>query len=136
MLQTVWRPQVVPMENPRGRERVEAGEVCLRTNGRDVDINRNWGVHWGHKEADYDPREEYPGTAPFRCDHTPCLQASSLECSGSMWWKQGEGCAGDGGVAVVAAAAVAVATLHIAQSCWRLERAFACGFVRVVLRWV
>lgn len=58
--------QVVPMENPGGRERVEAGEVCLRKNGRDVDINRNWGVHWGHKEADYDPKEEYPGTAPFR----------------------------------------------------------------------
>lgn len=42
--------QVVPMENVRGRERVEAGELCERKNGRGVDPNRNWAVHWGFKE--------------------------------------------------------------------------------------
>ena len=38
------------MENVRGRERVERGELCERKNGRGVDPNRNWEVHWGHKE--------------------------------------------------------------------------------------
>ena len=60
------RAQVVPMENERGREVVEAGNLCERKNGRGVDTNRNWEVHWGHKEKDYDPAEEYPGTHPFR----------------------------------------------------------------------
>lgn len=54
------------MENVRGRERVEAGDLCERKNGRGVDPNRNWGVDWGNKEPDYDPKEEYPGAAPFR----------------------------------------------------------------------
>lgn len=62
-----WRTQIVPMENVRGRERVEAGAACLRKNGRGVDTNRNWGVHWGFKEKDYDPEEEFPGEKPFRC---------------------------------------------------------------------
>ncbi|KAI7845496.1 hypothetical protein COHA_001042 [Chlorella ohadii] len=57
--------KIVPMENIRGRARVEAGELCLRKNGRGVDPNRNWDYHWGEKEKDYDPNEEYPGTAPF-----------------------------------------------------------------------
>lgn len=38
------------MENIRGRARVEAGELCLRKNGRGVDPNRNWDYHWGEKE--------------------------------------------------------------------------------------
>jgi len=42
--------QIVPMENIRGRARVEAGELCLRKNGRGVDPNRNWDYHWGEKE--------------------------------------------------------------------------------------
>ncbi|EFN56559.1 hypothetical protein CHLNCDRAFT_144224 [Chlorella variabilis] len=63
---TVFKARaVVPMENVRGRERVERGELCERKNGRGVDPNRNWEVHWGFKEKDYDPREEYPGSAPF-----------------------------------------------------------------------
>lgn len=58
--------QIVPMENERGREIVEGGNLCERKNGRGVDTNRNWEVHWGFKEKDYDPNEEYPGTKPFR----------------------------------------------------------------------
>ncbi len=54
------------MENERGRDLVEAGNLCERKNGRGVDTNRNWEVHWGYKEKDYDPNEEYPGTKPFR----------------------------------------------------------------------
>ena len=38
------------MENIRGREAVESGELCERKNGRGVDPNRNWDIHWGHKE--------------------------------------------------------------------------------------
>lgn len=63
--------QIVPMENEKGRDLVEAGNLCERKNGRGVDTNRNWEVHWGHKEKDYDPNEEYPGTKPFR--HELCF---------------------------------------------------------------
>lgn len=38
------------MENVRGREQVEQGKLCERKNGRGVDPNRNWEVHWGFKE--------------------------------------------------------------------------------------
>ena len=55
------------MENERGRDRVETKNLCERKNGRGVDTNRNWPVHWGFKEPDYDSREEYPGEEPFRC---------------------------------------------------------------------
>ena len=61
------RTQVLPMENERGRDRVEGRNLCERKNGRGVDTNRNWPVHWGFKEPDYDAREEFPGEEPFRC---------------------------------------------------------------------
>ena len=54
------------MENVNGRKLVESGQLCERKNGRGVDPNRNWDAHWGFKESDYDPAEEYPGAAPFR----------------------------------------------------------------------
>ena len=54
------------MENEHGREIVEGGALCERKNGRGVDTNRNWEVHWGFKEKDYDPSEEFPGEKPFR----------------------------------------------------------------------
>lgn len=57
--------KLMPMENVQGRKLVEGGALCERKNGRGVDPNRNWGVHWGHKEPDYDPAEEFPGAAPF-----------------------------------------------------------------------
>ena len=58
--------QIIPMENEVGRAAVERGQLCERKNGRGVDTNRNWEVHWGFKEKDYDPKEEFPGTRPFR----------------------------------------------------------------------
>ena len=58
--------QILPIENVEGRKLVEAGQLCERQNGRGVDPNRNWDAHWGFKESDYDPAEEYPGAAPFR----------------------------------------------------------------------
>lgn len=63
-------PQILPMENEGGRKLVEAGKLCERKNGRGVDPNRNWPLDWGKKEKDYDPNEEFPGRAPFRCVHT------------------------------------------------------------------
>ena len=54
------------MENERGRDKVETRNLCERKNGRGVDTNRNWPVHWGFKEPDYDAREENPGEEPFR----------------------------------------------------------------------
>jgi hypothetical protein len=57
--------KLVPMENRGGRVKVEAGELCLRKNGRGVDTNRNWPLHWGFKEKDFDPYEEAPGAHPF-----------------------------------------------------------------------
>jgi len=56
---------ILPMENARGRALVEGGDLCERKNGRGVDPNRNYVVHWGVKEADYDPKEEYPGEHPL-----------------------------------------------------------------------
>lgn len=47
------------------------------------------GVHWGHKEAEYDPSEECPGTAPFRyctlwhCILWYCMQVVSV--AGAGW---------------------------------------------------
>lgn len=61
--------QIIPMENEVGRAAVERGQLCERKNGRGVDTNRNWEVHWGFKEKDYDPKEEFPGTRPFRHAH-------------------------------------------------------------------
>lgn len=60
--------QILPMENVAGRDLVEAGNLCERKNGRGVDPNRNWDIDWGVKEKDYDPKEEYPGKAAFRCE--------------------------------------------------------------------
>lgn len=65
-IRTPSLPQILPMENVNGRKLVESGNLCERKNGRGVDPNRNWDAHWGFKEADYDPAEEYPGAAAFR----------------------------------------------------------------------
>ena len=86
--------QIIPMENERGREMVEDGALCERKNGRGVDTNRNWEVHWGFKEKDYDPSEEFPGEKPFRCGLTSlcgltpenapqwrCIQKACETCS-------------------------------------------------------
>ena len=77
--------KIVPMENVRGRELVEGGALCERKNGRGVDPNRNWAVHWGHKEPDYDPAEEYPGTAPFSEPEPAMLRALTEDFAPHAW---------------------------------------------------
>ena len=61
-----------------GRAAVERGQLCERKNGRGVDTNRNWEVHWGFKEKDYDPKEEFPGTRPFRHAHAFCQPSACM----------------------------------------------------------
>jgi hypothetical protein len=77
--------QVVPMENVRGRGLVEGGDLCERKNGRGVDPNRNWAVHWGFKERDYDPNEEFPGAAPFSEPEAALLRALGQEFHPHAW---------------------------------------------------
>lgn len=67
------------MENVNGRKLVESGQLCERKNGRGVDPNRNWDAHWGFKESDYDPAEEYPGAAPFRSDSYDKVSSSRAQ---------------------------------------------------------
>eukprot|EP00798_Chlamydomonas_sp_ICE-L_P007591 gene7591-746_t len=73
--------QILPMENVRGREIVEKGNLCERKNGRGVDTNRNYEIDWGVKEPDYNPDEEYPGTAPYSEPEVKIIRklASSLK---------------------------------------------------------
>ncbi|KAG0554125.1 hypothetical protein KC19_12G064800 [Ceratodon purpureus] len=77
--------KIIPMENVNGRRKVEAGDLCERKNGRGVDTNRNWEVDWGKKEKDYDPNEEYPGTAPFSEPETQILQRLVKEFAPHVW---------------------------------------------------
>ena len=81
--QTVFK--IIPMENPGGRALVEQGELCERKNGRGVDPNRNWAVHWGHKEIDYDPSEEFPGSKPFSEPESAMLRMLAEEFSPHVW---------------------------------------------------
>jgi len=73
--------RIVPMENEHGREMVERGDLCERKNGRGVDPNRNWAVDWGKKEADYDPKEEFPGKEPFSEPEARLLRDLAAEYS-------------------------------------------------------
>ncbi|XP_024522319.1 carboxypeptidase A2 isoform X2 [Selaginella moellendorffii] len=77
--------KIVPMENVNGRQIVENGSLCERRNGRGVDTNRNWKVNWGVKEKDYDPTEEFPGTAPFSEPETRILRDIALRFKPHLW---------------------------------------------------
>jgi len=54
--------QLVLNGNPRSREKVEAGEYCLRANPDGVDLNRNWDEMW---KASKESEEQNPGPKPF-----------------------------------------------------------------------
>ncbi|KAL3151585.1 hypothetical protein ABBQ38_012581 [Trebouxia sp. C0009 RCD-2024] len=77
--------KILPMENVNGRKLVESGQLCERKNGRGVDPNRNWDAHWGFKEPDYDPAEEYPGSAPFSEPETALLLALTNSFRQHVW---------------------------------------------------
>lgn len=80
---TVWK--VLPIENPAGRRRVEAGALCERRNGRGVDLNRNWGVDWGKREPDYDPNEEFPGAAAFSEPEARMVRGAARAFKPHIW---------------------------------------------------
>eukprot|EP00899_Mesostigma_viride_P015904 jgi/Mesvir1/24314/Mv11000-RA.1 len=77
--------KIVPMENVNGRKKVDAGDFCERKNGRGVDTNRNWGLDWGKKERDYDPSEEYPGTAAFSEPEAKMILELVTDFQPHMW---------------------------------------------------
>lgn len=55
--------RVIINANPNGRDLVEKGQYCRRSNLNNVDINRNWDIFWG-KETSFS-NEENPGRKPF-----------------------------------------------------------------------
>jgi len=59
--------------NPKGRQLVEAGDYCRRTNSAGVDINRNWDYHWKSQEVF---SETYSGSFPF--SETETLEIKQL----------------------------------------------------------
>jgi hypothetical protein len=50
--------------NPRGRQLVEQGQECRRTNDRGVDLNRNWDSHWLFTDCFMSP-DTCSGPFPF-----------------------------------------------------------------------
>lgn len=54
---------IVPVVNEFGRNKVQEGDYCWRTNENGVDINRNWDSHW--KKDSTLGSNEYPGDHPF-----------------------------------------------------------------------
>ncbi|KAK9804268.1 hypothetical protein WJX72_004083 [[Myrmecia] bisecta] len=77
--------KLIPMENVHGRAIVEAGSLCERKNGRGVDPNRNWDLHWGHKEKDYDPMEEYEGPKPFSEPEAMLMRQLAKDFQPHVW---------------------------------------------------
>jgi hypothetical protein len=73
------------MENVNGRDKVEAGALCERKNGRGVDTNRNWDIDWGKKEKDYDPNEEFPGKAPHSEPEVKIIHDLAKEVQPHVW---------------------------------------------------
>ncbi len=64
--------RIVLNANPISREKVENGEYCRRTNLNNVDINRNWDIHWILETND---PEEFPGNSPFSEMETKFLKS-------------------------------------------------------------
>jgi len=55
---------IVPNANPIGRQEVEKGDFCKRTNEHGVDLNRNWGFD-GHSGPEDPQAENNPGPHSF-----------------------------------------------------------------------
>jgi hypothetical protein len=55
--------RVIINANPNGRDLVEQGEYCKRSNLNNVDINRNWDIFWSKDVSS--SAEENPGAKPF-----------------------------------------------------------------------
>jgi Zinc carboxypeptidase len=78
--------QILPLENVSGRKYVEdSGDLCERKNGNGVDINRNWNIDWGVKEADYQASEEEPGAKPFSEPETRIIRDLAQAFAPHVW---------------------------------------------------
>jgi len=53
---------IVPIANSSGRQVLEKGDYCMRTNSNKVDINRNWSFDWVNEDLGED---DYSGPKPF-----------------------------------------------------------------------
>ena len=56
----------------RGGRWWRAGALCERKNGRGVDTNRNWEVHWGFKETGLRPLRGVPGREALQVRRPLC----------------------------------------------------------------
>jgi len=65
---------VVVNANPLGRQKVEEGYYCKRTNEDNVDLNRNWGDDHRQDAAKYAGDEMDPGTNGFSEPETQILR--------------------------------------------------------------
>lgn len=59
--------------NPRLRPEVEAGNYCVRTNPKGVDLNRNWDEEWQQDSSS--GGDTNPGPAPFSEPETQILRS-------------------------------------------------------------
>lgn len=63
----------LPIINMDGRRAVDQGDFCKRSNGHDVDLNRNYASNWGvNKQADAEPNNE--GSAAFDQPETQIIR--------------------------------------------------------------
>lgn len=56
--------RIIPVANPLGRQLVETGNYCKRSNLNQVDPNRNWSENWEKNEITI-KTDEYSGDFPF-----------------------------------------------------------------------
>lgn len=70
--------RMVPIVNPDGHKLVmEEGDLCHRTNGRNVDLNRNWGDHWVHSSTL--EKDTFGGNEPFSEPETQLLKEDATQ---------------------------------------------------------
>lgn len=70
---------IVPNANPLGRQKVEEGYYCKRTNENNVDLNRNWGDDHRQNAGMFMGDEMDPGPSGFSEPETKILKALADE---------------------------------------------------------
>jgi len=65
--------QMILNANPRSRDQVEKGDLCIRTNPSGVDLNRNWDEDWQKDPAGFGA-DSFPGPKPFSEPETRLLK--------------------------------------------------------------
>ena len=75
--------RIIVNANPNGREKVEKGDYCVRTNDNNVDLNRNWNYRWSNANGDND--EENPGPSPFSEIETKFIKTALTEYNAKIF---------------------------------------------------